>query len=135
MNILRITTNIALSGLLFMAGLHILSVDSYALHGLLFAGLARYLLAASLMFMVGFVGAIAYGWIRGSIPKPPASSFRFDPTYVHPAYKGEMLVRYWYLVLPALICLVLAFVFAGNVPDTALHLSAIPLALHGGRGA
>lgn len=133
MNVLRITLNIALSGLLFVASLHLLSVDSYALRGMLFTGLARYLLASSLLLAAGFAGAITQGWMRGSIPKPPMSSFRIDPTYVHPAYKGEMLVRYWYFVMPALICLVLAFVFAEDVPIEPLHLTAIPLALHSGR--
>lgn len=112
MNVIRVAINIALSGLLFAAGLHVLSVATIRLSGLLFAGLARYLLAASLLAMAGFAGAVALGWIRGSIAMPPKTSFRFDPTYVDPVYKGELLVRYWYVVLPALICLVLAFAFA-----------------------
>lgn len=74
--------------------------------------------------MSNFIGAIAHGWIRGSIPKPPTSSCWFDPTYVHPVYKGEMLVRYWYFIAPAMICFVLAFAFAelpNKQPQVALQ--------------
>lgn len=119
MNLLRITANITLTVLLLIASLHLLFVESFALRSMVFTGWGRYLLAVSLLLMAAFAGAVARGWIRGNIPKPPASSFRFDPTYVHPAYKGRLLVQYWYIVLPALMCLVLAFVLAKVAPSSA----------------
>ena len=109
--------NILLAGLLIAAGLYLLSVDSYVLKGMLFIGLSKYLLSAALLFMASFVGTIAWGWISGGISKPPASSFWFDPTYVHPTYKGEILIRYWYIMVPALICFALALAFADAAPD------------------
>lgn len=104
--------NILLSGLLIAAGLYLLSVDSYVLRGMLFIGLSKYLLSVALLFIASFAGIIAWGWISGGISKPPTSSFWFDPTYVHPTYKGELFVRYWYIIAPALISFVLALAFA-----------------------
>ena len=132
MNVIRLAINIALSGLLFAAGLHGLSVASFRINGWLVAGRARGLLAASLLALAGFAGAVALGWIRGSIAMPPRSSFRFDPTDVDPACKGELLVRHWYFVLPALISLVLAFAFAVQAKNKGLNQGAFPMALRGG---
>lgn len=125
MNMARITTNIMLSGVLIAAGLYLLSVESWAIHGMLFIGPSRYLLAASLVLMAAFSGVVASGWIRGVIAKPPPSPFRFDPTYVDPVYKGELLARYWYVILPAVICFILALVFAATDAHATSHLTAI----------
>lgn len=125
MHQIRIAANIALAGLLIVAGLHLLSIDAYALRGLLFTGLSRYLLSASLLLMAGFSGAVAWGWVRGTIAKPPPSLVFFDPTFVDPVYKGALVVKYWYLVAPALVLLVAAVVLADAGHGRAqLHLSA-----------
>lgn len=116
MNFFRITINILLSGLLIVAGWYLLSVNAYALRGMLFIGLSKDLLSAALLFIASLAGIIAWGWISGGISKPPASSYWLDPTHVDPTYKGELLVRYWYILLPALICFALAFAFADEAP-------------------
>lgn len=112
MNTLRVTANIVLSGVLTAASIYLLSVHSYALHGMHFVGRSRYLLSVSLFCMAIFAGVIAQGWIRGTLSKPPPSSFTFDLIYVDPGYKGEMLVRCWYILMPALFCIILAFTLA-----------------------
>jgi hypothetical protein len=105
-----------LTGLLIAAGLYLLTVDSYAIRHMLFIGLSRYLLSAALLLLAGFAALVAWGWISGSIPKPPASTFWFDPTYVHPTYKGELFVRFWYVTVPGIICFISAFALADQVP-------------------
>lgn len=104
--------NMALTGLLIAAGLYLLSIDSYVIRGMEFIGLSRYLLSAALLFMAGFAGLVAWGWMRGNVPKPPESTFWFDPTYVHPVYKGELFVRFWYVTAPGIICFVSALALA-----------------------
>ena len=133
MNSFRIMMNILLSGILIAAGLYLLSTDSYSLHGMLFIGTSKYLLSAALLFMAGFGGMIAWGWITGSIPKPPASTFWLDPTYVDPGYKGKLIARYWYVVLPVIGCFVLAIALARNAYATTPDTNAAPLAFNANR--
>lgn len=133
MDIIRIGVNIALSTLLCAASWHVLFVESLVVRDVLFIGPSRYLLSISLLFMAAFPGLIAGGWITGTLSTPPPSLFRFDPTYVDPAYKGKLLVRYWYVVVPALICFVLALVFAPHAADTTLRLPVVPPGLPGSR--
>ena len=75
--------------------------------GTLFFGIALQLLALSLFFLAALAAAITLAWIRGSVPMPSAYQVRPDP-----GYKGQLLLRYWYFVAPALICLLLAFILA-----------------------
>lgn len=138
MNLLRTLMNILLSGVLIVAALYLLSLDAYALHGRLFVGLSKYLLAAALLLMASFAGMIAWAWNSGSIPKPPSSTFGFDPTYVDPVYKGRLLVRYWYIVVAAVVCFVFAVVFANDAPTKSPHpahlLSISAIGLHSRNG-
>ncbi len=70
-------------------------------HGRLFAGPARILLLLGLFGLAAFSGAIARAWHRGDIPLPPPGTLRPDPDY-----RGRIMVRFWYLLLPLLVGLV-----------------------------
>ena len=130
MNRVRIAINIALGLALFYGAIYLLQQDSYFLRerwripspmGTLFAGTALYLLAAGLALMGAFAAAIAYGWISGKVAMPDA-----EDAIVHPAYKGTLLVRYWYLVLPALGCILLAFALGDTVANPSHQQVATP---------
>lgn len=125
MNTLRITMNFALSGVLVAAGLYVLFTESCVMRDMRFIGWSRYLLSASLLSMAGFPAVVASGWIRGSLSRPPPSRFTWHPTYVDPVYKGTLLVRHWYIVMPALTCFGLALALAEKAPETARHIAAI----------
>lgn len=103
MNRFRIGLNVVLMLGLGAAALHLLSRERWVWiiddDMLVFTGGSLRLLAISAMFLALFVGAVTQGWIRGSVPLPPA-----DEPHPHPAYRGRLLVRYWYFVLPGLAC-------------------------------
>lgn len=118
MNAIRTALNIILTAALAAAGVYLLSSGSLLWRerwhpeaGLLFSGVSLYLLSVALFFLAGFAGAVTWAWLRGDLPMP-----RRDRMRPHPAYKGELLVRYWYFIAPALACLVTAFLLAAQVP-------------------
>lgn len=39
----------------------------------------------------------------------------------HPEYKGAMITRFWYMVLPAVLFILLAFVLADKAPNPSLQ--------------
>lgn len=129
MNKLRVILNIVLALLLFSGSAYLLGQHSFFLSnrqnpaiGTLFHGVTLYLLASGLIFLGTFASAVAYCWIRGTLPTPERNTVR-----PHPAYKGAMIVRFWYLVLPAALFILLALFMADKAPNPSLQ--RIP---HGG---
>ena len=130
MNILRIILNIVLAIMLLSGGAYLLGQDSFFLRdrwnpevGTLFQGATRYYLACGLVLMGGFAGIVAYSWARGNLPMPARNRVR-----PHPSYKGTVIVRFWYLVLPAVFLVLLAFLLADEVPNPSLQQHSLPRA-------
>jgi hypothetical protein len=122
-NSLRVILSIVLALLLLSGGAYLLGQRSFFLSdrwspetGTLFHGVTLYLLAFGLIFLGAFAGAVAYCWIRGILPMPDRNAIR-----PHPAYKGAMIVRFWYLVLPAVLFIVLALFLADKAPNPSLQ--------------
>jgi heme/copper-type cytochrome/quinol oxidase subunit 2 len=122
-NSLRVILNIVLALLLLSGGAYLLGQRSFFLSdrwspesGTLFHGVTLYLLAFGLIFLGVFAGAVAYCWIRGVLAMPDRNAIR-----PHPAYKGAMIVRFWYLVLPAVLFILLAFSLADKAPNPSLQ--------------
>ncbi len=122
MHSLRIVLNATLALAWFGGGFQLLGKRSFFLPvrgnseaGLLFPGVPLYCLAAGLIFLGAFAGAVALGWVRGTLP--PADPKRIRP---HPSWKGALIVRYGYGVLPALALILLAFLLAEGVPPASL---------------
>ena len=109
---LRIAVNILLAVLLLVAAGALLMTDAYLVRDMVFEGAALWLLALSLGLWAAFAAVIAHSLGRGMLAPPPNSTFKWDPIYVDPTYQGALLVRYGYLVVPAILCLVLACVLA-----------------------
>ena len=123
MSRLRIALNIALALVMFAGGIYLLGQDSFFLGdswdhstGSLFQGVALYCLAFGFMFLGSFAGIVGYSWANGTLPMP--SEDRIRP---HPAYKGMVITRFWYLLLPAICLIALAFLLADKGPDTVLQ--------------
>ncbi|MEJ2509731.1 MAG: hypothetical protein P8009_09690 [Gammaproteobacteria bacterium] len=110
----RVATNVVLAGALAAAGIYLLAQDTFFFrsrwhpgHGLVFSGWSLYCLAGALFALAGFAGTVARAWRRGDIPQPPAGAVR-----PHPAYKGGLIVRFWYFIVFALAALTLGFTLA-----------------------
>jgi H+/Cl- antiporter ClcA len=122
-NSLRVILNIVLALLLICGGAYLLGQRSFSLsdrwspgNGTLFHGVTLYLLSSGLILLGVFAGAVAYCWIRGILPMPDRNAIR-----PHPAYKGAMIVRFWYVVLPAVLFILLALFLADKAPDPSLQ--------------
>lgn len=114
MNHFRVAMNVILAILLLLAGIYLLSQDSFVLKtrtsqgdGTVFSGISLYLLALGLILIGAFAAMVAYGWVKGTIAMPDPQKIRPDPNY-----KGELLLRFWYLLLPAVLSLIVAVVMA-----------------------
>jgi hypothetical protein len=71
-----------------------------------------YLLAFGLFFLGAFAAAVARSWMIGAIPPPDPRRGR-----PRPDYKGRIIARYWYLLAPALILVLGAFMVAEHAPN------------------
>lgn len=123
MNSLRIALDIVLAVSMFWGGIHLLGQDAFFLAdrwdprtGVLFQGMTLYCLALGLFFLGAFAGMVGYAWAKGTLPMPSGSTIR-----PHPAYKGSVVARFWYLVLPAVVLIVLAFLLAEEAPNQMLQ--------------
>ena len=58
---------------------------------------------------------VARAWMTGVMPLPDPERSRS-----HPDYKGRIIIRYWYFVVPALILVLSAFMLAVHAPNPAL---------------
>jgi hypothetical protein len=123
MNSLRLVLNIVLAIMLLAGGAYLLAQESFFLSdrwnpefGTLFRGTTLYFLAWGLALLGILAGVVAYGWASGKLPMPDPSTIR-----PHPAFKGTMIVRFWYLVVPALLLVLLAFLLADKVPNPSLQ--------------
>lgn len=110
----RIAVNAVLALALFGAGLYLAGQESFFLRdrwhpgtGTLFQGAALYCLASGLMLLGAFAGRVGCAWSAGALPMPGDNTIR-----PHPAYKGLLIARFWYLVLPAVVLILLAFLLA-----------------------
>lgn len=129
MDQLRIALNFVLALGMFAGGFYLLGQDTFFLDdrwdhstGYLFQGVTLYCLAFGLMFLGSFAGMVGYSWARGTLPTPSKDSIRS-----HPAYKGMVIIRFWYLLLPAICLIALAFLLAEKAPDKALQNGAAEL--------
>jgi hypothetical protein len=120
---MRVVLNGVLAFLCFSGGAYLLQRGSifwpdrwHPQTGIFFAGPPLYLLALGLFFLGAFVAAVTLDWIRGTLPMPDSAKAR-----THPVYKGQIIVRYWYLVAPALILVLSAFVLATHAPNQSLR--------------
>ncbi len=122
MSAIRVALNVALTLLLVWGGVYLFGQETFFLRdrwhpetGTYFYGASLYLLSASLFCLAAFAAAVALAWIKGALPMPNPRELR-----PHPSYKGEIIVRFWYLVLPALALLLASFALAKHVPNPAL---------------
>lgn len=118
-NAIRILLNGLVATLCFSGGAYLIWSGEYFLRGRwqpqagsFFSGLSLYLLALGLFFLGSFGAAVALAWIKGTLRMP--ESRIHGP---HPTYQGEVILRFWYLVLPALGLVLLAFALAQEVPS------------------
>lgn len=116
------TLNTVLAVVLLGGGFYLLGEDSFFLAdrwnpevGTLFHGTTLYCLATGLILLGAFAGKVAYDWVKGTLPMPDRNTIR-----PHPAYKGALLVKFWYLVLPAVVFIMLAFLLADKAPNPSL---------------
>jgi hypothetical protein len=113
----RIVINSIIAIIVFGAGMWLLLQDSFFLKdrwnpgaGTLFSGWPLYLLALGLFLLAAFTGSVARAWLRQDIPLLPPKTIR-----PHPVYKGHIIFRFWYLVIPALISILMAFLLAERI--------------------
>ena len=128
MRILRVTMNLIVSVLCFIGSLKLFLMDSFFIAnkwdkfiGVEFSNNSLLLLALSLLLLGFFSLAIALSWISGKVYLP--STVRVDKNY-----QGMLLARYWYLIMPAMICLVAAVLMATEVPNpnhTSISLESL----------
>ena len=123
MNTIRTLLNVVLAFVCFSGGGYLIERGSFFLRdrwhpeiGTYFSGVPLYFLAFGLFFLGAFALAVALAWMRGTIPMPDKRSIR-----PHPVYKGKIIVRYWYLVVPALILVIGAFMAAKRMPNPAFQ--------------
>ena len=123
MNTIRMLLNGVLAVLCFSGGGYLLERGSFFLRdrwhpetGTYFAGVPLYFLAFGLFFLGAFAAAVALAWMRGTIPMPDKRDIR-----PHPVDKGQIIVRYWYFVGPALILVFSAFIAAKRAPNPSLQ--------------
>jgi hypothetical protein len=107
----------------FSGGVSLLARGSFFLRdrwhpeaGTYFSGVPLYLLAFGLFFLGAFAVAVARAWMMGAIPLPDPRRGR-----PRPDYKGRMIARYWYIVAPALILVLGAFMLAKHAPNPSFH--------------
>lgn len=110
---MRVPGNILLACVLAGCSLYLLGQESFVLNsrqtpgtGRLFSGLALYLLALSPLGLAGVALSVARAWLKGDVPLPD------NILHPHPAYKGELMLRFWPWLAVALGSLLLAFVLA-----------------------
>jgi hypothetical protein len=127
-NTIRIILNVTIALLCSVAAFHLLAQGSFFLGdrwrpetGTLFHGAALYLLACGLILLGAFSGAVAYGWASGTLPMPASDAARPNP-----AYKGAVITRFWYLVVPAIGFVLLAFLLADKTPHPSLQPGVVP---------
>jgi hypothetical protein len=119
---LRPAINLALTAALVVGGVLLLRQDAFFLRdrwdpsvGTRFSGSSLRFLAGTLFGLAAFAATVAAGWLRGSVPRPA------ERILVHPAYKGQIFLRNWYVLLLTFVCLALAFRTAERgVPNPAL---------------
>ena len=123
MNTIRTLLNGVLAFCCFAGGGYLLERGSFFLRdrwhpetGTYFSGVPLYCLAFGLFFLGAFAAAVALAWMRATIPMPDKRSIR-----PHPVYKGQLIVRYWYFVIPALILVLSAFMAAKRAPDPSFQ--------------
>ena len=117
MNMIRIFLNGIFTFLCFLGSVYLLERGVFLLRdrwhpetGIYFVGVPLYLLAFGLIFLGLFSLAVMQAWVRGVIPMPKPGTFR-----PHPAYKGQIIVRYWYFVMPAMMLLISSLLLAKPV--------------------
>lgn len=123
MRIMSIAVNGILAALLCSGGVYLLGQESYFQRdrwnpeiGTYLTGLPLNLLALSMFLFAAFAAAVMLAWIRGSIPMPDRRE-----SSRHSHYQGQILARFWYLVIPAFALLVAAFMLAPTVPNPSLQ--------------
>lgn len=116
MNSIRIALNGTLTVLLIWGGMYLLMQDSFYLRdrwhpeaGTTFSGVSLYLLAGSLFCFGAFAAAVALAWVKGSLLLPTRKELRAQPTY-----QGQIIIRYWYIIVPAFILLLGSFLLAST---------------------
>lgn len=126
MRVVRIVVNALLATLLCSGGVYLLRQESHFLRnrwnpeiGTYLTGLPLSLLALSLFLLAAFCAAVMVGWIRGTIPMPDR---RENSRHSHD--QGEILARFWYLLIPAFVMIVIAFTLAPTVPNPSLDPAA-----------
>lgn len=111
MSAARVLFNGVIALVCFGAGIYLLAQDSFFLHdrwhpetGTLFIGMTLYMLAAGLLLLGAFSAAVGLAWARGSLALPDQHDIPVDPSY-----QGKILVRFWYLLVPAFVLILVAF--------------------------
>lgn len=103
MNRARIVFNVVLAVAATAGGIALLTRDRWTWmiddSALVFTDTALLLLALSLLLLAGFTASITLAWARGDVEMPSP-----DEAVPHPAYRGRLLARYWYLIGPSLAC-------------------------------
>lgn len=114
----RIFLNVLLAAGLCAGGVCLLGQESFFLAnrqdpaaGVLFRGYSLHGLALGLILLGGFAAVVGGAWARGTLPMPERNELR-----PHPSYKGMLIIRFWYLVVPAFFLILLAFWLAEKVP-------------------
>lgn len=117
MNTFRILINLGISAACSIGGVYLLFQDSIFVRdrndptvGLQFSGASLYSLSLALFCIAAFSIAVSRAWSKGDLSMPGADEIR-----PHPAYKGQLLVKYWYFTAPAIGFVVVAFLLASHV--------------------
>lgn len=125
MNGVRITINLVLAAGLFSLGVYLLMQDSLFLPdrwnpavGTLFKGASLYWLAAAVLALAAFAGAVARSWITGVVALPPRGTVR-----PYRACQRAIIARFWYLIAIVLVAVVVAFALAEKVANPALVMT------------
>lgn len=115
---MRILLNVLLAFVLASGSVYLFSQDASFLGdwwrpetGMIFSGASRLLLASSMLLLAAFAVCIAWRWARGVEPVPTAG---LRP---HPSYNGGLMLRYRFLVVPALIFPGPAIALAEQAPN------------------
>lgn len=104
MKAVLILMNVVLSMAVAAGGIVLLLRDSWTWNSgaseLVFSGTSLGLLGLGCLFLAGFVASVTRAWAMGELEMP-----RTDGLGAHPAYQGQLMVRYWYLFFPCLGCI------------------------------